>query len=97
MLTYHHLLPSPAPGLESQLAPGYEADSERIEWGIVPVSPAGTRGNFPRMCEAGGMKVHRLGSAAYYTAVALHPIHDETSCVQPTVTGGDTENGHFGI
>ena len=49
------------------------------------------RGNFPRMCEAGGMKVHRLGSAAYYTAVALH--HDETSCVQPT--GGDTENGHF--
>ena len=44
------------------------------------------------------MKVHRLGSAAYYTAVALHPSHDETSCVQPTettVTGGDTENGHF--
>ena len=40
----------------------------------------------------------RLGSAAYYTAVALHPSHDETSCVQPTVTtvtGGDTENGHF--
>ena len=60
---------------------------------MVPVSPAGTRGNFPRMCEAGGMKVHRLWSAAYYTAVALH--HDETSCVQPTASGGDTENGHF--
>ena len=32
--------------------------------GMVPVSPAGTRGNFPRMCEAGGMKVHQpeLGS-----------------------------------
>ena len=41
------------------------------------------------------MKVHRLGSAAYYNAVALH--HDETSCVQPTASGGDTdsENGHF--
>ena len=31
---------------------------------MVPVSPAGTRGYFPRMCEAGGMKVHQpeLGS-----------------------------------
>ena len=49
VLTYHHRLPSPAPGLESQLAPGYEADSERIEWGIVPVSPAGTSASLPRM------------------------------------------------
>jgi hypothetical protein len=32
--------------------------------GMVPVSPAGTRGNLPRMCEAGGFKVRQpeLGS-----------------------------------
>ena len=51
VLTYNHLLPSPAPGLESHVAPGYEADSERMEKGIVQVSPgpAGTNASLPGM------------------------------------------------
>ena len=37
-LTYHHLHPSPSPGFESH-APSKSADSPRMLWGMVPVSP----------------------------------------------------------
>lgn len=52
-LTYHHLHPSPLPGSESHDAPGNSADSPRIRYGKVPVSPTGTKGSFPKMCVTG--------------------------------------------
>ena len=38
-----------APCLESHTAPGYDAESERMEKGIVPVSPTGISASLPRI------------------------------------------------
>ncbi len=48
VLMYHHRLPSPAPSL-----PTKSAACCRMEYGIVPVSPTGTTGSFPRMDSTG--------------------------------------------
>ena len=47
--TYHHWLPSPAPGFESQDPPSKSAASPRMLKGIVPVSPTGTNGSLDKM------------------------------------------------
>ena len=47
--TYHHLHPSPSPGFESHDAPSKSADSPRMLWGMVPVSPTGTTGSLPKI------------------------------------------------
>jgi hypothetical protein len=49
VLTSHHQLPSPAPSLVSNAAPTKSSACCRKEYGIVPVSPTGTTGSFPRM------------------------------------------------
>jgi hypothetical protein len=48
-LTYHHLDPSPASGLESHDAPSKSSASARMLCGIVPVSPTGTTGSLDRI------------------------------------------------
>ena len=53
LLTYHHRFPSPAPFFESQVAPSKSGFSWRMESGIVPVSPTGTRASLPRIEEMG--------------------------------------------
>mmetsp|Transcript_55961 Transcript_55961/g.117092 ORF Transcript_55961/g.117092 Transcript_55961/m.117092 type:complete len:94 (-) Transcript_55961:893-1174(-) len=53
VLMYHHRLPSPAPSLVSKAAPTKSAACCRMEYGIVPVSPTGTTGSFPRMDSTG--------------------------------------------
>ncbi len=53
LLTYHHRFPSPAPFFESQVAPSKSGFSWRMENGIVPVSPTGTRASLPRIEEMG--------------------------------------------
>ncbi len=50
---YHHRLPSPAPSLVSKAASTKSAACCRMEYGIVPVSPIGTTGSFPRMDSTG--------------------------------------------
>ena len=52
-LTYHSLLPSPSPGSVSQEAPSTSCSSSLMLNGMVPVSPTGTRGSFPRMGQIG--------------------------------------------
>ena len=53
VLTYHHLLPSPAPSALSNAAPTKSSALPRIEKGIVPVFPTGTTGSLPRIDEIG--------------------------------------------
>jgi hypothetical protein len=53
VLMYHHRLPSPAPSLVSKAASTKSAACCRMEYGIVPVSPIGTTGSFPRMDSTG--------------------------------------------
>ena len=47
--TYHHQLPSPSPGFESQDPPSKSAASPRMLLGMVPVSPTGTNGSLDKM------------------------------------------------
>jgi hypothetical protein len=49
VLIYHHLFPSPAPFLLSNAAPTKSSACCRMQYGIVPVSPNGTTGSFPRI------------------------------------------------
>ncbi len=53
VLIYHHLLPSPAPSLVSNAVPTKPAACCRMQYGIVPVSPIGTTGSFPRIDSTG--------------------------------------------
>ncbi len=48
MLIYHHLLPSQAPSLVSNAEPTKSSACCRMQYGIVPVSPTGMTGSFPK-------------------------------------------------
>ncbi len=53
VLIYPHLLLSPAPVLVSNAVPTKSSACCRMQYGIVPVSPTGTTGSFPRIDSAG--------------------------------------------
>ena len=73
--TKYKRLPSPFPGSVSALPPGKLLDLPRMWYGIVPVSPALTRGSLPKIDDI-GMTYNRgrLGSSSYRRRVSAFLI-----------------------